>query len=102
MVICKGPFTIPYGDHKRNVKSPYITDADKHFTLQDHNFSVNAVFAFIERSIKRLTVPLEILKKRLENTNILNKKTEGSNSYRTQLRGKLNPINKIHRIKHFS
>ena len=66
-------FAIPYENHRRGVKNPDALDADKHFTLPDHNFNVNAVFNIIEQPIRKVTVPLAILKERLLNTKILNK-----------------------------
>ena len=66
-------FAIPYENHRRGVKNPDPLDADKHFTLPDHNFNVNAVFNIIEQPIRRVTVSLATFKERLPNTKILNK-----------------------------
>lgn len=66
-------FAIPYENHRRGVKNPDPLDADKHFTLPDHNFNANAVFNIIEQPIRRVTVPRAILKERLLYTKILNK-----------------------------
>ena len=60
-------FNIRLNNHRKDVKDPNDLPADKHFTLQGHDFNKNAKFSLIEKFTNTNKVATETLKERLQN-----------------------------------
>ena len=80
------PFHIILSNHRYDVKHPNAFKAYKHFVNRNHVFHKDGKFILIEQSSDIKNALADVLKKKLKDRKLLDKKTKNVNTFESESR----------------